>query len=90
VRILYRDREAWVDLREEPEGTEAEPWEQEALQAFLDALPNLPKEIEVCEGRAYYWLQQTGFWRYDHKETAHFAEYVMAVPGFKSLLPRMT
>jgi len=87
VRILYRDREAWVDLGEEPQGTELEPWEREALQAFTDALPNLPKEIEVSEGRAFYWLHQTGLWPYDDKKTTCFADYLMAVPGSASPLP---
>src|ERR1700674_2747033 len=35
MRILYRNRTAWVDLGEEPEGTELEPWEREALQAVI-------------------------------------------------------
>src|SRR6266853_509033 len=65
MRILYRDREAWVDLSEEPEGTDHEPWEREALQGFTVALPNAPKEIEVSEGRAFYWLRQTGVCPYE-------------------------
>jgi len=84
MRILYRDREAWVDLSEEPEGTDHEPWEREALQGFTVALPNAPKEIEVSEGRAFYWLRQTGVCPYE--DDACFAEYVITVPNSGSPL----
>ena len=88
MRILYRDREAWVDLSEEPEGTDHEPWEREARQGFTVALPNPPKEIEVSEGRAFYWLRQTGASPYDDKQATYFAEYVMAVPNSRSPRPK--
>jgi hypothetical protein len=87
VRILFNRHTAWVDLCEEPEGTELEPWEQEALRVFTDALPNLPKELKVSQGCAFYWLHTAGVWPYDDEEDTRFVEYVLAVPNSESPLP---
>jgi hypothetical protein len=69
-----------------PGGTDLESCEREALQAFIAALPNLPKEIKVSGGRAFCWLHQTGTWPYE--DDTCFAEYVMAVPNSASPLPK--
>jgi hypothetical protein len=86
VRILYRDREARVDLREESR-TELEPDERVVLQAFEHALPNPPERIPLgSDGVAEYVLLETGIWTYDG-DGIRFAEYTLAIRGGESPLP---
>jgi hypothetical protein len=87
VRILYRDREAWVDLCEEPEGTEPEPSEIDALRAFTLALPAPPRRIPIGSsyGVAEYLLLDSGVW--PHEEGTRFATYTMRIEGGESPLP---
>lgn len=74
MRILYRDREAWVDFSEEPWRAEVEPREQEVLTAFLATLPKVPDTIPLADGIGFYSLTSTGKWIYEERPTM-FAEY---------------
>lgn len=74
MRILYRNREAWVDFGDHPWRTELEPQEQEVLSAFQAALPNPPETIPLADGIGFYCLTSNGKWDHDERSTM-YAEY---------------
>lgn len=87
MRILYRKREAWIDLSEESAGTEPDRSEMDALRAFALALPTPPERIPIGDdGVAEYVLLENGKWRYGGDDL-HYAEYTVAVRGGESPLP---
>jgi hypothetical protein len=74
MRILYRDRAAWVDFSEHPWRTELEPQEQQVLAAFSAALPDMLDRIDLTDGIGFFSLISSGKWIYDDRPTM-FAEY---------------
>jgi hypothetical protein len=54
MRILYRDRKAWLDAVEQTAGLETQ--EREALAIFSAALPNVPASIDLADGILSYQL----------------------------------
>ena len=54
MKILYRDRKAWLEPVEQSAGLE--PQEREALAIFSAALPNVPTSIDLADGILSYQL----------------------------------
>jgi hypothetical protein len=78
MRILYRDRKAWIDLSEEPWRTEPEPQKREVLVALSAALPDVPDQIDLADGIGFYTLSYSGRWTDDPGPTM-YAEYGLCV-----------